>query len=673
MQKIILGILCMIAMVVFPLQASAEGSVPYDTETLSADGSQIKTQTAYKPLGQLLPDEEMTNPEDIFIDSKGLIYIADSGTKKIIVANEDNEVVEEVGKGVLKDPTGVYVDEHGDIYVADYEKEKIFRFSPDGKLEKTIGKPKSPLFGSKSSFKPQKVGVDRRGNIYIISEGSTNGIIQLSGTGTFLGYYGVNNTEVSFKSVLENLLTTEGQKAKMFRKTPPAPGNIAIDQQGLIYSVTQGTKNEVIKKLNVAGQNMLPDDISDESSMEDVTVDQNGNIFAVSSKAKIYEFDSFGNLLFVFGGEDDGSNRLGLFKQPSGIAVDNLGRLYIADKERGMIQVFDTTSFTNKVHEGIALYKDGLYVKSQKYWKEVLQLNSSFGLAHTAMGKAYYKQQDYPSALDEFEFANDIQGYSDAYWEIRHEWMQKNLGTVLLLILGFIIIYYVLKYLDKKKKVLAVPRAKWNKVKKVRLIKELFFLFSFFKKPVDSFYYLKRKKYASILSASILYLVLIIEYLVSRFQTGLIFSSIGQQDVSLFGELLKLIIPLALFIIINYLVSTINDGEGRLKDIYIGTIYALAPYIVFILPITFLTNILTLNEAFIYIFSIRIVYAWCLVILFIMVMEIHNYVFSETVRNFLFTIFGMVIMILVVFIVFVLVDQVYDFVYSVIKEAVLRV
>src|SRR5690606_9598688 len=117
-------------------------------------------------------------------------------------------------------------------------------------LKQEYGKPDSPLFGSKSPYKPQKVAVDRRGNIYVIGEGSTNGMMQLSHEGEFLGYYGVNRTEVSLSSVIRNIIASDKQKASLFMKTPPAPDNLGIDKEGLIYSVTQGTKTEVIKKLN---------------------------------------------------------------------------------------------------------------------------------------------------------------------------------------------------------------------------------------------------------------------------------------------------------------------------------------------------------------------------------------------------------------------------------------
>lgn len=671
MKKFVTVLLCSCFVLLFPLHTSA--SVSYQTETLSADGHRIDTQTAYQPMGLFAPDSTIVNPEDIYIDQHDRVYIADAGTKKVTVFDLSGHQIKQIGEGVLENPTGVFVDGKGEVYVADYQKEKVFRFSNEGSLLKEYGKPDSPLFGSRSPYKPQKVGVDRRGNLYIIGEGSTNGMIQLSQDGTFLGYYGVNHTHASLQSFLQNLMISEQQKARLFMKIPPAPNNIAIDEQGLIYSITAGTKQEVIKKLNFAGSNILPPGTSKDSSLQDITVGVIGNLFVINSSGNIYEYDSFGNLLFVFGGKDDGTNRLGLFKQPTGIGADRFGRLYVTDRERGMVQVFEATAFARKVHEGIALFKEGLYVESEAYWQEVLKQNSLLGLAHTAMGKAYYKQQRYKETLQEYRLAENRQGYSDAFWEIRHQWMQQNLGSVFLGLIGLVFFRSAVLYYDKKKNILQFVRDIWGNVKRQKRVSELLFLFRFFRHPIDSSYELKHENRASLISATILYAAYFFEYLIFQYQTGFIFSSRGPEEASLLAVLLEVFAPLLLFVAANYLVSTINDGEGRLRDVYIGTIYSLAPFLVFSVPITLLSNLLTLNESFVYVFSTQLMIAWSLLILFFMVKEIHNYSVSETVRNIMLTLFGMVILVLVMFILYVLLDQVYNFVYSIIQEVIHRV
>jgi hypothetical protein len=264
-KSIIIVLSCWICLL-FPLHSFAADSVPYITETESANGTLIETQTAYKPINLFAPNT-ITSPEDIFIDHSNNVYVADSGLKKVVEFDPNGKALHSYGGNILEDPTGVFVDQKGDVYVADNGKDMVYRFSQSGKLLAQYGRPSSPLFGKQSPYKPQKVAVDRRGNIYVIGEGSINGIIQLSRDGSFLGYFGVNSTQNSISSILMNLITTQQQKNGMFLKTPPAPSNIAIDDKGLVYSITSGTDTGVIKKMNIAGGDLIPSSISSDRTL----------------------------------------------------------------------------------------------------------------------------------------------------------------------------------------------------------------------------------------------------------------------------------------------------------------------------------------------------------------------------------------------------------------------
>ena len=139
------------------------------------------------------------------------------------------------------------------------------------------------------------------------------------------------------------------------------------------------------------------------------------------------------------------------------------------------------------------------------------------------------------------------------------------------------------KYWDKKKNILNGYRRQWKKIKSIKLISQLLFLFRFFRHPIDSFYDLQRLGSASVLSATILYVFLFVAYLINRFQTGFIFSSNISGDANLLFEFAIIFIPLLAFIIVNYLVSTINDGEGSIKrylywnDLFTWAIFGVYP------------------------------------------------------------------------------------------------
>jgi tetratricopeptide (TPR) repeat protein len=653
---------------------SVYADLPYKTFTEDHNRSDVRTQDAYLPYASIekIGDLQLSSPSDLYIDSNDRLYVADTGNKRIIVLEADGSLLRSFGDDVLQSPTGVFADSHGSVFVADRGAKLVYQFDAQGKLTGKFGRPDSPLYGKNNSFKPVKVTVDKRGNLYIISEGTTNGVVQISPFGDFLGYFGSNDSRVSFKLMLERLFFSKKQQAKLFRNIPPSPTNISIDDKGRIYTVTSGDQGKAIKKFNISGFNLLPGNMTFDPFYMDMFVAKSGNMVAIGQKGRIDEFDTAGNLLFTFGAPDDGKSRIGLFLNAVGIAVDSKERIYAIDKERNNIQIFEPTEFTLQVHKALALYQEGFYVKSQEPWNQVLRKNNLFDLAHKGLADAYYKQQMYTQAMEEYTIANDKAGYSNAYWEIRNRWVRENLLKAFMLIVGIYVLWKIVKGIHRRTGAFrAVVRAKkW--IMAVPLIRQLLFVFYFIRNPVDGYYGIKEENKASFSSATLLYLLFFAGYLFSLYDTGFIFNDIERANLILSREIAMVFAPLALWVIANYLVSTINDGEGKFKQVYMATIYSLMPYLIFKPIIVLVSNVLTLNDAFIYSFSNTILLAWSALLLFMMVKEIHGYTVGETIKNILLTLFGMLILSLVLFIIYVLLDQVYDFVYSVIKEATVR-
>lgn len=652
------------------VQASVE--VPYKTYTLTGEGYPMETQVAYVPVGNIGMTGDLIAPEDLFVGENNLVYVADSGKRHIAVFDDTGSIINEIGSDELIEPLGVFVNEDG-VYVADYGREEIVLYDHNGELTNSFGRPDTPLYGERAAFKPQKVTVDRRGNMYVVSEGSTNGIVQLSAEGDFLGFFGVNRSGGSLMSFLPDLLTSDTQRLNQFLRVPPAPSNITIDEQGLIYTVTAGTDEEVIRRLNIAGSNMLPTDIAGSNPMRDVAVGEAGNMVTITTDGTIYELDPEGYTLFYFGGREDGSNRAGLFVQPSAIEIDDNGQLLVADREKGTVEIFSPTGFTEKLHEGIGLFAEGYYVESEAIWQDVLQLNASFALAHNAIGQSEFKQQNYDEAMDRFKRSHNHNAYSNAFWEVRYEWMQENLSLLFASVIGFMTLRFGIVYSNRRFGYLAPVKRKWKRFIQLKLLDELLFVIRFIRHPIDSFYYLKSKQRVSLLSASILYILLFLSYLFFIYGRGFIFGPVPIDNFWFVYDLVLFVTPIVFFLLVNYLVSTISDGEGHFSELYIGFIYSCVPLLIGLVPLVLVSQILTLNEAFLFNFSLIIMIAYTLIILFIMVKEVHDFTFWGTVRNLLITLFGMVLLAFVLVIVYVLFDQVIQFISSIIQEVLYRV
>ena len=646
---------------------TALAEAPYMTFTLGPEGRFARTQSAYEPDGLIRLD--FNRPEDIFYeDGSGKMYVADSGNARIAVV-DGARLVQSVGEGVLQNPMGVYVTGDGRIYVADYGLRQVVVFDAAGNVLQRIGRPKEPIYGKKNDFAPKKVAVDRRGNIYVISEGSINGVVQLGHDGRFLGYVGANDTSLSLKMLLQRLLFTERQLAQLFRTTPPSPTSIVLDRQGLLYTVTNGLRKEGIKKLNILGNNILPDPDWVNPALIDLDVNQNGIIYTVGSDGWIDIYDTYGNLLFDFGGSDSRYERAGFVKSPSAIEVTaSGGTLFVADRDRNVIHRYRITPFGASVFEGVELYRQGQYVESEGIWKNILRMNSYFTLSYQALAKAYYKRDLDRQALESFKLAEDREGYSDAFWNIRNEWLQENMGRLIGVLAGLFVLRALVRRLHRKYGILRPVQRLADRIRKQKLVSELGFVFCFLRRPIDAVHELKEYNRATVRSATILYAWLLLLRVILIYTTGYLFAGMTPDRTDLIPLLLWTAVPLMFWIVMNYLVSTISDGEGKFSQVYVGTIYAFAPYLVFALPIALISNVLTYNEAFVYEYSMAAIRGWTVLLIFIMIKELHNFTIRQTIRNLFLTVFGCALAAVVLFLLVLLFDQEIEFVRSIVQE-----
>ena len=142
-----------------------------DTWAPSADGNWIRTPTAYEA-ALVISHKEITRPEDIFVTADNMMYIADSDHGHIVVLNEIRQVVDIIGDHYLQSPTGVFVTPDGNVFVADTDY--VYQFAEGGELLNQFGRPDSPMFGARQLFRPRKLAVDARGNIYVVGEAAVN-------------------------------------------------------------------------------------------------------------------------------------------------------------------------------------------------------------------------------------------------------------------------------------------------------------------------------------------------------------------------------------------------------------------------------------------------------------------------------------------------------------------
>ncbi|MCX7654277.1 MAG: YIP1 family protein [Fervidobacterium sp.] len=638
------------------------------TYTLSGNNNWKITQDAYLVSEVLFKDFDLYYPEDLFIKGSKL-YVVDSGNARIVVFDMNTREIRIIGDMSLWQPTGIFVTDKY-IYVADPGSSEVVIFTHDGEEIGRIGRPTNPLFGETANYKPRKLVVDKRGNLYIVSEGTFEGIIQLDKDGQFLGYFGSNTVSLTFLDKFIDLFYTKEQKAKLLNRIPKPYTNIEIDNKGLIYTITQKENGNAIKRHNTVGINVLSASrekrMIDEENFVDISVDQHGRMYALTETGLIYEYDQEGNLIFSFGGRAIATERSGLFSVAVAIEIDDEGRLYVLDKERGLVHVFVPTDYANILHKALNLYEQGKYLESKNLWKTVMTYDGYSKIAHHGLGKAYFQEANYGKAAFHFKEAFSKRDYSDAFWELRNMFLQKYMGSILLSILLVIAGFGVFNWLVKSGRVNIKLRIE------SKLLSDIVFMVNILKHPLDTFYYIQKKKHGSLLSASVVYLLFLLIVVIDYFGRSFIFN-LNTQQRSIGFVILTATASVGLWIVSNWLVSSISDGKGTLRDIYIFTAYSFAPYILFQPFVILSTYILTYNEMFLVDFSSLIIITWSAVLLFTGVKEIHDYNIRNTIKSILLTLGWIFVMILIYSIVYMLWDQLVETMFSIVQEVLYRV
>jgi hypothetical protein len=128
-----------------------------------------------------------------------------------------------------------------------------------------------------------------------------------------------------------------------------------------------------------------------------------------------------------------------------------------------------------------------------------------------------------------------------------------------------------------------------------------------------------------------------------------------------------------LSILCNYLVSSINDGEGSFSQLIKMVAYSLGPIMIIYVMVIGLSYILTFNEMFLLETLQQGAILWTGVNLYLGVQETHNYTVRESVKSILLTIVFILIIAVILLIVIIMTEQVYMFFEAIIKEVIRNV
>lgn len=693
--------------------SAAAAAAPYQSYTYNIHGHAVPAPQAYEPkfavTGDSLQIGSLKEPQDIFVGKHG-IYIVDTGNHRIIHLDHNWNVISVITKfdnngtaDAFKSPHGIYVTDDGNMYVADTENGRIVILEPNGSCVKTISVTKSDYdaFDQSFIFKPTKVAVSQLNVIYVISRNTYDGILTFDQEGTFRGFIGAPPVTPSLADIFWSMIATEEQRKRMALFLPVEYNYVTVDQEGYLYA----TEGNVLRRLSPTG-NDLSRALGFWEPIGDINATPTSVFISVAprdwgsysvldrNRGRVFTYDVDGNLLYVFGGI---GNQLGLTQTPSAIAA--LGdSLLILDSRLGEVTVFEPTLYAQLIHSAIDAYNRGDYAGSADYWQQVLKLNANLDYAYSGIGRAQMLNGDFAAAMASYRLGNDRPGYSSAYNRYRHTMLAGSFSRIMTTAAIIFVVLHILTRLGlfarlrsraKELKQKLMPREvaacrgdfrNLHVTGKRRLPVGIWMTFSglyyslhVISHPFDGFWDLKHEKRGNLGAAVILTALVSWTYIFMSQQTGFLFNYRDITNQNIYMDIASIVVPMLLWTVVNWALTTLMDGKGTLREIFITTAYALTPFVLVNIPLTIISNYITLDEGtFMYIARFISLF-WSFTLLFFGTMVVHEYHLGKNILITGFTVAGIATVLFIGLLFFNVIDLMGAFVIVIYRELFMRV
>jgi Leucine-rich repeat (LRR) protein/sugar lactone lactonase YvrE len=315
--------------------------------------------------------ENLDAPKSLSFDASGNAYIADTLNHRILKRDTQGNLSVVAGTGIkgktgdegpaieakLNNPQGVAIDHEGNLYIADTLNHRIRKVDSNGIISTIAGIGKGGYAGDQGLAtaaklrKPTAIVFDSNGHLYIADSGNHR-IRKVSGQRTR-------------KPNANSIITTIAGNGKGYRgDNGPAtgarlnnPSGLAVDNQNNLYIAD--TDNHRIRKIDnrgtittVAGNGIKgysgdgdPATAAQINAPTGLEVDSTGNLYiADRNNHRIRKVDNEGTITTFTGTGKAGTSTDGILAgvaqitQPSDVALDQYGNLYIADKGNDTIR-----------------------------------------------------------------------------------------------------------------------------------------------------------------------------------------------------------------------------------------------------------------------------------------------------------------------------------------------
>lgn len=190
--------------------------------------------------------------------------------------------------------------------------------------------------------------------------------------------------------------------------------------------------------------------------------------------------------------------------------------------------------------------------------------------------------------------------------------------------------------------------------------------------PFEGFEDLRWKKAYNMKVAMVIVVLFFIISVCEQLMTGFMFNNSLVKIFNVVPIVIQTIILFFTWVVGNWSLCTLFDGEGTMKNICVNSAYALVPYLIGKVVNIILSNCLLRTESAFITFVSYLTIVWTVVLLISGMRTVHQYSIPKTLIFMLITLVAMVIIIILLVLLVSLFQQVYVFVYSIYTELLYR-
>jgi len=190
--------------------------------------------------------------------------------------------------------------------------------------------------------------------------------------------------------------------------------------------------------------------------------------------------------------------------------------------------------------------------------------------------------------------------------------------------------------------------------------------------PIDGFWDLTHEKRGSIGAANVIIALAVIVEVLRQTLTNFQFITINMEYFNSVIVAMRILLPVGLWTLANWSLTTLMDGKGRMFEIYMSICYALAPYVIINAALIVLSQFITFEEGAIYWVLAGFAAIWTGVLILAGMMMVHDYSLVKTVFSSLLTIVGMGVIVFIFVIFFSLISDAFAYFVSLYKEIMFR-